>query len=144
MIGVAAVVVLKRRRIFDRFERQATLLQATPVFKNGKSIFLAIGVSAVALLAVIAGQVILARGLQISISLATMGLVVCLVYVTLLLPLTINGLGVQELGIVVLLRSVGAETDQAIAFSVMVRILLVLSTAPGVFGMSAIRAAERS
>jgi hypothetical protein len=67
-----------------------------------------------------------------------------LVYVTLLLPLTINGLGVQELGIVVLLRSVGAETDQAIAFSVMVRILLVLSTAPGVFGISAIRAAERS
>lgn len=124
---------------------RAALLALPRVDATGVlSLATAFGVSVCAIWAVIVGQWMLAQALGINIMIWDMGLIVGLVYFTLLIPFTMNGIGVQEVGFVALLAQVGIDSGRAIAFAAMVRMILILSTTPGLVALVRVMPKKRS
>lgn len=73
----------------------------------------------------ILAQWILANLLGIDVSFLTLTSVICLVTVATMLPISLNGIGLQEISFVYLLTSAGAAQETAIVFSLLVRAILV-------------------
>lgn len=69
----------------------------------------------------ICAQYILSRLLGLDVSLLKLTSIICLVALATMLPISLNGIGVQEVSFVYLLTSVGAEQDKAILYSLLVR-----------------------
>jgi uncharacterized membrane protein YbhN (UPF0104 family) len=79
----------------------------------------------------ILAQWLIARRLGMSIGLAELAGVICVVTLIVLLPVSLNGLGLQEGSFVVLLTRAGEPFDAALAFALLARVLIV---AAGVIG----------
>jgi hypothetical protein len=62
---------------------------------------------------------LLGRGLGLPVPLAYYGVFVPLVALLTLLPVSVNGMGLRELGTVVLLAPVGVSTEKAVTLSVL-------------------------
>ena len=73
----------------------------------------------------LAAQWIIATSLGLPLSFADLTAIVCLVYVATLLPISVNGLGVQEASLTSLLLASGAQTSAAVAFALAVRVIMV-------------------
>lgn len=86
--------------------------------------FLNIGVAILA-------QWLVARDLGISISLPQMAGIACFVTLLVMLPVSLNGIGLQEAGFVVLLMKAGAEEPAAAIFAIIVRLMIVLASLIG-------------
>jgi glycosyltransferase 2 family protein len=99
-------------------------------------LLLAILISVCAILcSFLAGWLLLSWGLNIKIALLDWITVSVLVYFISLLPVSINGWGLQETGIVVLLSHYGALPEKALTYAVLIRILTMAVSLPGVFGI---------
>ena len=70
-------------------------------------------------------------GIQVS-PLGVTAIYVVLYFVT-LLPISINGLGLQEISTVALYQSLGADESQAVALAILLRFAIWISTLPGAF-----------
>jgi uncharacterized membrane protein YbhN (UPF0104 family) len=76
---------------------------------------------------------VIARGLGMSIGIVEWTAVVVLVYLVTLPPVSLNGLGVQEVSLVYLLSRLGATPGQALAMAVFSRLLQVGTSLLGAF-----------
>jgi len=83
----------------------------------------------------LAGWLLLSWGLNIKIAPLEWIAVSVLVYFISVLPVSINGWGLQETGIVFLLSHYGASPEKALTFAVLIRILMLAVSLPGAFGM---------
>ena len=73
----------------------------------------------------IAAEWLLARRLGIAIGIAELANIICLVTLLVLLPVSLNGLGLQEASFVVFLTRAGAPIELALSFSLLARVLIV-------------------
>jgi len=83
----------------------------------------------------LAGWLLLSWGLNIKITPLEWIAVSVLVYFISMLPVSINGWGLQETSIVVLLSHYGASQENALTFAVLIRILTMVVSLPGAFCM---------
>lgn len=75
--------------------------------------------------AALGSQWVLARHLGIDIDFADLSAAVLVVFFVTLLPVSLNGLGVQEAGLTYLMRAMGASLEQAVAFALLSRALIL-------------------
>ncbi len=80
-----------------------------------------------------------ARHLGIALSFIQVAGAVILIYFLALLPLSLNGLGLQEVSLVYLLSSLGTLPAQALALAVAIRLYLLVASLPGAIGPPAHR-----
>lgn len=90
-----------------------------------------IAVSVVSLLVPYTAIWILARGLQIPVTLAQTSAAAVLIYFAGLLPISINGYGVTELAFVSAFTWLGASIPQAASLALLFRVQMMLATLPG-------------
>ena len=83
---------------------------------------------------------LLAHELGIEVNLAQVAGVTGLTYFLTLLPISLNGWGVREVGVVAFYSTLGAETDQAVALALVSRALLMLSSLPGAIWVGSVLA----
>lgn len=83
----------------------------------------------------IISQYVLVRYLNMPINFVEFTAIIVLVYFISLVPISLGGLGVQEVSLTYLLVGVGASQDQALAFAVLSRLFYVLPTLLGAFGV---------
>jgi uncharacterized membrane protein YbhN (UPF0104 family) len=74
---------------------------------------------------------ILARGLEMEISLYQVMGVMALSYAVNLLPISINGYGVREVALTTLYVHIGATLEQATTLAVVTRFILLIEALPG-------------
>jgi uncharacterized membrane protein YbhN (UPF0104 family) len=79
----------------------------------------------------IVAQWLVARELALPIGLVAFAGLACLVTLAGLVPVSLNGIGLQEAGYVILLGQLGAEQSAAVAFAVIVRLLILLTSLVG-------------
>jgi uncharacterized membrane protein YbhN (UPF0104 family) len=91
----------------------------------------ALAVSLAGVLSYLFSLLILAHELGIDVNLAQVAGVTGLTYFLTLLPISLNGWGVREVGVVALYSTLGAEADQAVALALVSRALLMISSLPG-------------
>lgn len=70
-------------------------------------------------------QWLLASLIGMNVSFFTLTSIICLVAAAVLLPISLNGIGVQEVSFVYLLTSSGVAADKAILYSLLVRAVIV-------------------
>jgi hypothetical protein len=83
-----------------------------------------------ALLGALSGYVV-AGTLGMNITYSEMLVVSLILQFVLLVPITLNGVGVVEVGYVTLFAQLGASAEQAFAFAVIARVVYLLCTLPG-------------
>ena len=111
-------------RLYSIFARWAT--QPGTLLK-------ALALSWLAVLSSVLAAWFVARGLRTDLSYVEMLAAVVSVYFLALLPISFNGLGVQEIGIVYLLSRLGVSSEQALALAVLIRLYYVGTSLLGLF-----------
>jgi uncharacterized membrane protein YbhN (UPF0104 family) len=71
-------------------------------------------------------QWVLCSGMGLAVRFIDLMVAICLIFFVTLLPLSLNGLGVQEVGFVYLLRYLGAPEEQAVGFALLSRGLILV------------------
>ncbi len=84
------------------------------------------------ILSSVVAQWLLCRQLDRHIDLVSLAAVNCLLTLLLLVPVSFNGLGMQEIGYVYLLTSLGVGQPAAVALALLSRLLILLTSLPGV------------
>jgi uncharacterized membrane protein YbhN (UPF0104 family) len=74
-----------------------------------------------------------AKGLGMEVTLVKVAGVLGITYFITLLPISINGYGVREIGFVALYTFIGATQSQALGLALLTRVLLIVSSLPGSF-----------
>jgi len=99
--------------------------------KRPADLLFAMALSLAATLAGIVSVWIQAHPIGLSLSLIDFMAVYALVYFAALVPISLNGVGVQEMAFVYLLPRVGATPEQAMALALIARFFLVAISLPG-------------
>lgn len=73
----------------------------------------------------IVAQGLLSNLLDMGVSFLTLTSIICLVTIATMLPISLNGIGLQEVSFVYLLTSAGATPEKAIVFSLLVRAIIM-------------------
>lgn len=100
---------------------------------------LAVLLSGASVMSAVLGQFLLLRDLGIGLGLLEFTAISGLVYVITLVPVSLNGIGVREAGLVFLLVVLGADRDAATVLAVLARLLMVATSVPGAFAMISLR-----
>lgn len=88
---------------------------------------------------------VLSGGLHEEISFWTLAGIWSLAYFVTLIPISVNGYGLQELSLTYLLSNVGAMTlTHSLVIALLIRIVFILASLPGAFYLSSILASIRS
>lgn len=103
--------------------------------KRPGDLLFAMAVSLAAALAGIVSVWIQAQPMGLSLTLIDFIAVYALVYFAALVPVSLNGVGVQEMAFVYLLPRLGANPEQAMALALMARLFLVVISLPGAIFM---------
>ncbi len=74
-----------------------------------------------------------AQNLGLQVSLWGVTAIYVVLYFVTLLPVSLNGLGIQEIGTVALYTSLGASPSQAAALAILLRFAIWITTLPGAF-----------
>jgi len=96
---------------------------------------LAVLLSGASVMSAVLGQFLLLRDLGIALELLEFTAISGLVYLITLVPVSLNGIGVREAGLVFLLVALGADRDAATVLAVLARLLMVATSIPGGFAM---------
>lgn len=73
----------------------------------------------------VTAQILLCIALQISVSAINLTAIICIAFFVTLLPISLNGIGLQEVSYVVLLRMVGIDEVSALSFALLSRCLIL-------------------
>jgi hypothetical protein len=87
---------------------------------------------------------LLAHGLGFAIAFHKVVAVSVISYIVTLLPISVNGYGVQEVLFVTLFTYLGAPPEQATAITLLTRFLMLLTTLPGALWLPGVLAREQS
>lgn len=116
------------------------LIEIVTIWARQPSLFVwSLLLSLGSILASVFGQWIAACSLGISISYVEMLAIAVLVYFVTLIPVSLNGLGTQEVSLVYLLMGLGATESQSLALAVVARLIYVVPSLLGVFGVPSMR-----
>lgn len=139
--GVVAVVVayrclpaLSRRRslapgLASHLQKIHTALTA---WRDHPAIFAAAaGISLLMLIASSAGAYLLLRGLQAPVAYLDFLSVMLALHFVAILPISLNGVGVADVSLVVLLEALGVPRSTGVAFAILTRVLYLLAVTPG-------------
>jgi uncharacterized membrane protein YbhN (UPF0104 family) len=94
-------------------------------------LFRSLLISWLSLLVVFLGVWILARGIQMPVSLLDVVAVSVIVYLLTLLPISVNGYGLREIVVTTLYLRLGASLEQASTLAIVTRFLSLAATLPG-------------
>lgn len=122
------------RRFLDSISMIAVRWAAKPGM-----LLVALGLSWASVLAAILAVWVAGQGLGIGVGFVHLTAVMVLVYFATLLPVSFNGLGLQEVSLVYLLSRLGAAPEQALALAVSSRLFLVGTSLLGAFDILAWR-----
>jgi uncharacterized membrane protein YbhN (UPF0104 family) len=81
----------------------------------------------------IAGSWLLALSMDIPLSLLEMAHIACVITLVGLIPISLNGIGLQEAGYVTFLTTLGVGEPQAVAFALAARLLILMASLVGGF-----------
>jgi uncharacterized membrane protein YbhN (UPF0104 family) len=123
-----------RVRLSDWFGRLWEILQKW--LQTPRSLVIAFTFSWLSSFVVFVAVWILARGLDISISLIQVMGAMALTYLVSLLPISINGYGIREIAVTALYMQIGATLEQASTLAVVTRFVLLIETLPGALWLS--------
>jgi uncharacterized protein (TIRG00374 family) len=113
-------------------EKILLLRDAMRSFRGNLSVLLVpMFISLVNIASVILMNWFIAISLGMNISLAVLSAVISLMTLLVMLPISINGIGLRENSLVVLLALVGVEPEKSLALSLISFFLIVLSALPG-------------
>ncbi len=115
--GTALLAGTKVLAQFDRMRNVAAAIQKTPVLYRGHGALIA-GSTLLSVVVQLAGVVqvaLLGRALGLAVPLAMYGVAVPMVALMTLLPISLNGVGVREAGMMVFLGAVGVPAGPAVA-----------------------------
>jgi uncharacterized protein (TIRG00374 family) len=146
LLGGAAIVVIGRRygrKSFSALPGHTTRARAGRVLNSLSAIAVrwtsrwwllagAFGLSAAVWFISYLASWALAQALGLNVSLIPWVAVSVVVYLFSLLPVSLNGLGVTEAGEVFFLTRLGSSAEQALAVAVLLRLLLLAVSLPGV------------
>jgi hypothetical protein len=116
----------KVRPTFHRVWNAFSLWKNKPV-----ALLASLCVSLAGVLAYLISLLIVAHELDIQVILAEVAGVTGLTYFLTLLPISMNGWGIREVGVVAFYTALGAGADQAVALALVSRAMLMLSSLPG-------------
>ncbi|MBV8448660.1 MAG: flippase-like domain-containing protein [Hyphomicrobiales bacterium] len=85
----------------------------------------ALVLSIASILTAIGAQWIFASGLNVPANPLQLTAVICLVYLVTLAPITLNGIGLQEVTTVVLLEQLGTQKSIAVSFALLTRLMIL-------------------
>lgn len=124
--------LLERIRLPRVAEKVNTLHDAMEAFRSRPaSLLLPFGLSMVNIGLVVVTNWLIAFSMGIPVPFSAMSSVVCLATVVLMLPLTINGIGIRENAFVAMLALLGIAPEAALAVSIVNFLVVVLSSLPG-------------
>lgn len=126
-VGLLGVTWVDRVRLtFDR------IWDAFLLWKNKPGALLsALCVSLMGVFSYLLSLTLLANELDIPVNLLEVAGVTGLTYFLTLLPISLNGWGVREVGVVAFYSALGASADQAVALALVSRAMLMISSLPG-------------
>jgi uncharacterized protein (TIRG00374 family) len=137
LAGLAAAFVVLSVILLGRFStmfayvlralRELALSWLRAPFAVGFAVLLSIA----SLLSAVGAQWILASRLGLPVTLLQLTAVICLIYVVTLAPITLNGIGLQEAGTVMLLVQFGAPQSLAVSFALLTRLLTLALSVVG-------------
>ena len=120
--------------VLEKRVMQVTATTATTVSRwcdRPRDIFIALGLSIAATLVGIASVWLQADPMGFSVSFIEFVAVYTLVYLATLVPISLNGIGVQEVAFVYLLPHLGATPEQALGLALIARVFYVATSLPG-------------
>lgn len=109
-------------------------------FRNPADFWRALGVAWISVFPQMLATLGIAHGLGMSIGLQHIIGASVITYFVTLLPISINGYGLQEISVTVLYTSLGVSLEQAAALALVTRVLMLAATLPGVLWLSEILA----
>lgn len=126
----AGLLLWMRQRLPHRWQQLKSTLQ---VWLHQPLILVAgFLISWLSVLVIFIGIWVLARGLGMSLTLTQIIAVSALTYFATLVPISINGYGVQEVLFITLYIQLGAAPEQATSLTLLIRFLMLIETLPGV------------
>lgn len=145
LLFIAANILLVNASLFRLLERLLAALHLSNVsvrimelhealrlcFRRPAALLSPFIISLVNILMVILMNWLLALALDIEIPLAAMAATVPVMTLLVMLPVSINGIGLRENAFVILLQTVGVPPEKSFALSLLGFLLIVLSSLPG-------------
>lgn len=131
-ISQASALATKAHSVFALLSTIASRWATKP-----RLLLTALGLSWAALLAGIGTAWVTSQGLGIAVGFVELTAVVILLYFAALLPISFNGLGIQEVSLVYMLGRLGATPEQALALAVFSRLFQVGTSLLGTFDILA-------
>ncbi|MBE0533467.1 MAG: flippase-like domain-containing protein [Rhodospirillales bacterium] len=128
---LAGLICLPRLRDIFAALRHETLTATTLLARRPIVIAACLGLSLLSEATSFGTVYLLADGVGTGATLLEVFAVMALVQIIVLLPVTINGIGLQEAGFVVLLTQVGVTTQLSLTVAILVRMIALLTTLPG-------------
>jgi uncharacterized protein (TIRG00374 family) len=122
-------------RVYKNLQRLADFFVVCASFWKGKPtlLVLALCLSWASVVSSLYAGWIAAQGLNINIGFAQLTAVLLLVYFVSLVPISFNGLGVQELSVVYLLCRLETSPVSALALAILIRFFYIGVSLPGLF-----------
>ena len=104
--------------------------------KKPGSLIVALLITFIAVFALCVSHYLLAIGLGMEVTFLEVVAIRTLSYFIMMIPISLNGLGLREIGITTLYIAAGATQAQAVSFSLITRLFLTLRTLPGALWVS--------
>ena len=130
------------RRFQSGLRRLADVLR--PWLSQPQSLLSALLASMCGVLSYVTCVWIVARGLEIDVTLLDVAGVTGITYFLSQIPISINAFGIREAAMIALYGQLGSTPEQAAALALITRALVMCSTIPGAFWLPGLMAAARS
>ena len=104
--------------------------------KKPQSIILSLLITVAAVFTLCLSHWLLAKGLGMDVNFMEVVAIRTFAYFVMMIPISLNGLGLRELGMTTLYIAVGATPAQAVSFALITRLFLILRTLPGALWVS--------
>jgi hypothetical protein len=147
--GTGALFIALRRYLPERLNAALTtqgnkLRTALRIWwQHPRTLVYGLFISWLSVLVIFIAIWLLAHGLGYAIAFYEVVAIAVISYIVTLLPISVNGYGVQEVLFVTLFTYLGATAEQATVITLLIRFLMLLTTLPGVLWLPGMLARER-
>jgi hypothetical protein len=147
--GAASALLLALRRSLPDWLNAAINTQAQKIrnvlhiwWQHPRTLIHGLLISWLSVLVIFVAIWLLAHGLGFAIAFYEVVAVAVVSYIVTLLPISVNGYGVQEVLFVTLFTHLGATPEQATVVTLLIRVLMLLETLPGALWLPGLLARE--
>ncbi|HEV2302255.1 MAG TPA: lysylphosphatidylglycerol synthase transmembrane domain-containing protein [Stellaceae bacterium] len=130
LVLICAVIALQRNRTVRNWIARIGARAAVWLRVPG-TLASALALSVLGIGSSILAQWLFCAPLGIDLGIVALAAVICLVSLVALVPISLNGIGLQEASIVVLLTGLGVSSAAAVSFALLSRLLVIGASVPG-------------